>query len=668
MVAMSVSTSPTAPVAQAAPLDDATKYVPITPIRVLNTDADAGQTTLGAEDTVTIAPITDAVAAAAGVEAADVQAVAINLTIFNTVGPGFASVYPAGGERPIVSSINSDTAGQAIPNVAIVKLGDDDSITIFSKSGSDVIVDVQGVLVASGATASGRFISLTPSRELDTRITRNPIQARETRTIDLQGAGVPADALAVALNVTVTETRAPGFLTVWRSGDQRPEPASNVNYLEANYTVANSVITGATNGAVDIFALAETHVIVDVLGYVTGEAAEESTDGLYVPLAPQRFYDTRPAQPPTGTSTIGQGRSIGIPIQGVGEIPDEGVAAVALNLGMTGAPAPGFLAAYAQDTVRPVPLSTVNMSFPFQTVANHTIARVSTAGGIEVFARLESHAFVDVTGYFLGEPVEPPPPLVVAPDPDFVPPVPPAPPVDSDFEFLEYTNQNGRRLSVNDRGTSVKDGLRYIGWDPCSPITYAVNADQATQQMVDSLNGAIQRIEAATGIDFQYVGRVTGRLFVPTNFNDPAFIDNPLGAEAVFGFSTAAATPALAGGTIGIGGLSAGIFAPPGNSTLFYERDGMAIADIDDVTPGAELRTVFMHEIGHMLGLAHVNIGAREVMEPVITSLTEFGNGDLNGLRNAGAINCGTALRSELQKSSDGAYLPAFWSADRRFG
>lgn len=653
-VLVSVASTPSSPVG-AAPIDDATKYIAVTPIRVLDTASDPGRKALRAEGEITIAPITAAVAAAAGVDADDVQAVAINLTVFNTVGPGFTSVYPSGGDRPLVSSINSDMAGQAIPNVAIVKLGTGDAITIFSKSGSDIIVDVQGVLVASGATTAGRFVSVHPTRELDTRTINRPITARETRTIDLTGAGVPNDATAVALNVTVTETAAPGFLTVWRAGDDRPQPASNVNYPQADYTVANSVITGAANGSVDVFALAKTHVIIDVLGYFTGESADESTDGLYVPLVPRRFHDTRPDQPPKGTSAIGQERSVGVAIQGMGDIPDTGVAAIALNLGVTGAPNPGYLAAYAQETARPVPLSTVNMSFPFQTVANHTITQVSTAGGIEIFARLLAHAFVDVTGYFLGEPV---PALTIAPDPELVPNIPPVGPADNDFAFSDQF----------DRGHIRDGGRNYLGWDPCSPITYGVNADLATQPMIDSLNEAIVQIELATGIDFQYRGRVTGRMFVPMSNDEDAIIDNQVGAEAVFGFANAATTPVLQGGTIGIGGLSQGFLVPGGNSTIYYEANGMALADIDDVPPGIDLQIVFMHEIAHMLGLGHVGTGSGatgEVMEPIKSVLTEFGNGDLNGLRLAGRAFCNNnRLSNQLQAAGESVYMPASWTVD----
>ena len=90
LVAVFVSVGPTAhTVVEAAPIDEATKYIPITPTRVLNT-SDDGQSTLGANDDITIAPITAAVAAMAGVDAADVQAVAINLT----VGPSSSTCGP----------------------------------------------------------------------------------------------------------------------------------------------------------------------------------------------------------------------------------------------------------------------------------------------------------------------------------------------------------------------------------------------------------------------------------------------------------------------------------------------------------------------------------------------------------------------------------------------
>ena len=71
---------------------------------------------------------------------------------------------------------------------------------------------------------------------------------------------------AVVLNVTVTETKGSGFVTVWPCGTPPPN-ASNVNYL-ANMTTANAVTAKVgTNGSVCLFTLAATHVVVDINGY-----------------------------------------------------------------------------------------------------------------------------------------------------------------------------------------------------------------------------------------------------------------------------------------------------------------------------------------------------------------------------------------------------------------
>ena len=65
-------------------------------------------------------------------------------------------------------------------------------------------------------------------------------------------AGVPADAAAVTLNVTVTNPSAAGFVTVWPCGQPRPL-ASNLNYV-AGQSVPNLVLAklGAAGECVSI--------------------------------------------------------------------------------------------------------------------------------------------------------------------------------------------------------------------------------------------------------------------------------------------------------------------------------------------------------------------------------------------------------------------------------
>ncbi|MFE6848118.1 hypothetical protein [Streptomyces sp. NPDC057686] len=81
-------------------------------------------------------------------------------------------------------------------------------------------------------------------------------------------SGIPAGVSAVALNVTVTNPREAGHLTVFPSGQTAPT-TSNLNFT-AGQTIANSVIVPVgADGKIDVRngAWAGTDVIVDVVGY-----------------------------------------------------------------------------------------------------------------------------------------------------------------------------------------------------------------------------------------------------------------------------------------------------------------------------------------------------------------------------------------------------------------
>jgi hypothetical protein len=144
---------------------------------------------------------------------------------------------------------------------------------------------------ASVAPTPGPYSPLTPTRICDTRA-GNPsdlsgtaaqcngtddagstLSAGSTLPIEVAGFfGVPADASAVVLNVTVVGPAAPGFLTVFPTGAARPT-ASNLNYT-AGSSVPNLVEVGTgTGGEVSIYSLAQANVVVDLEGYVAPTAA-----------------------------------------------------------------------------------------------------------------------------------------------------------------------------------------------------------------------------------------------------------------------------------------------------------------------------------------------------------------------------------------------------------
>jgi hypothetical protein len=76
--------------------------------------------------------------------AANVGAVALNVTVTAPTTAGYLTVYPTGASRPTASNLNF-SAGQTIANMVIVPIGADGRITIFNSQGnSDILVDVLG--------------------------------------------------------------------------------------------------------------------------------------------------------------------------------------------------------------------------------------------------------------------------------------------------------------------------------------------------------------------------------------------------------------------------------------------------------------------------------------------------------------------------------------------
>jgi hypothetical protein len=647
--------------AQAAAGGLATRYVPIAPIRVLDTRASSA---LQPDRFLDLAPIDAAVSAAIsaqGVDPKKVEAVAINLTAIGTFGPGYLTAWPTGSNQPFVSSLNHQTGGAVVPNLVIVPLGTDGKISIYSLSGTNLSVDVQGVFERSDSSIAGRFVPIIPDRAIDTRKS-TPIGAGKSIVVDLTGQ-IPASASAAVLNVAATETAGPGFLTVWTAGVTARPLAANLNYPAANYTVANNVITGVSDGKVRIFSLARADVVVDVVGYMTGDTdpSGDISAGLYVPLPPQRLYDSRHREAPCRTPNLGAGKIFSLPVAGELRVPSSGVSAVTMNLTMTDTLQAGFLEAFPADTTRPDPYSSVNATRSGQTVGNHAIVAIN-AGGIELFSSNGTNFIVDITGYFLHDTGTPPTTAIEpAPQPDENCNVP-VPPANNNYEYLQAAGQEGKFAPYS------RNGVKYFGWRPCHSITYAVNTKRATKIQIDAMNTAIRQVEYASGFDFILLGDVNGSL------NTDSIDANVPGvgqAMAVIAFSDSTATPILRGGVIGIGGIGAGSGENlvRDGSLAWIVRGGFALADIDDVTEPGEITATFTHELGHLIGLAHVN-AANEVMRPALTSQTDYGDGDRNGLYNLGEPQCalyralGSRTSAALSTDAPASFTVTGWIAD----
>jgi hypothetical protein len=122
--------------------------------------------------------------------------------------------------------------------------------------------------------APAGFYPVTPCRVVDTRNATGPygappLAAGASRSFVIGGqCGVPLDAAAVALNVTVTAPTENGSLTLLPGSGPAPETAAI--HFAAGRTRANNVTMGLAEGALSVLdrqAAGTVELILDVSGY-----------------------------------------------------------------------------------------------------------------------------------------------------------------------------------------------------------------------------------------------------------------------------------------------------------------------------------------------------------------------------------------------------------------
>jgi len=161
-------------------------------------------------------------------------------------------------------------------------------------------------------------------------------------------------------------------------------------------------------------------------------------------------------------------------------------------------------------------------------------------------------------------------------------------------------------------------------WNPCQPIPYYLNLARAPRGAAAAVGGALRSISAASGLRFAYRGK-TG--MVPWR----GYRATGLPSHGItIAWTTPSLVGALRGSTVGYGG-STYYKLRTGN---VYKRGGVAL-DATARLSATRLKSLVMHEVGHAIGLGHVNVRG-QVMYPMLADQTRFGAGDLAGLARIG--------------------------------
>lgn len=78
---------------------------------------------------------------------------------------------------------------------------------------------------------------------------------------------IPADAVAVAMNVVAISTAGDGYVAVWPGGPRTN--TSVVNYQGDGKAYNGSMLTGVMNRSFGIYTHTPAHIIIDITGYWT---------------------------------------------------------------------------------------------------------------------------------------------------------------------------------------------------------------------------------------------------------------------------------------------------------------------------------------------------------------------------------------------------------------
>lgn len=213
---------------------------------------------------------------------ADATAAALNVTVTAPVDRGFLTVFPCTAGRPLAANLTF-AAGQTIPNAVLTGLDENGQICIFTRSATHLVVDATGVLPSSvfqPLAAPRRIVDTRPGESTEDGQYEGGGEQPAFGTMQLRvtgRVGIPQDAAAVVLNVTSTGSLQRGFVTAHPQGTERPT-AANLNF-PAGVNVSNLVVAAVgQTGDVCLFTRGTTHLVVDVVGWVSGPSAASGAE------------------------------------------------------------------------------------------------------------------------------------------------------------------------------------------------------------------------------------------------------------------------------------------------------------------------------------------------------------------------------------------------------
>jgi hypothetical protein len=259
--------------------------------------------------------------------------------------------------------------------------------------------------VAATPLSGATYHPVDPARLLDTRSGNGLSGAFTPRAprafqVTTRG-GVPAGAVAVTGNLTVTGQTSAGFLSLGPASVADPT-TSTLNFPLGDTRANGVTVKLSADGKLWVTAALAAGKTAQVLFDVTGYFTSDASGATYHPVDPARLLDTRSGNGLTGAFTPSAPRAF--VVWGRGNVPS-GATAVTGNLTVTGQTTAGFLSLGPTSVVSP---TTSTLNFPLgDTRANGVTVKLSADGKLWVTfigtAGKTAQVLFDVTGYFTND-------------------------------------------------------------------------------------------------------------------------------------------------------------------------------------------------------------------------------------------------------------------------
>jgi len=351
------------------------------------------------------------------------------LSVSNATIGGYLALTPDPIDIPYTSTMNFPARDNRSTGVTVtLGPGGTLSVTFAPTAGStaNVAFDVTGYFIEG--TSGSTFFSLPPRRVFDSRkglgqpggvATKMANGVHQTFWVTGGTTGVPAEAVAVTANVTVTRQSSAGRMTVGPTTDDSPVTATVYSPAYTTYNKDNRAtgITiklgpgGTLNGVWQGSAGSTADLVVDINGYFV----EGTSGAMYVPVIPNRVMDTRKGWPTGMSKLVGlKGRTFPVVNQGFDpadptrtvldptrNVPPEAIA-VTGTLTVTRQQLEGYMALMTVKTDIP---STSTLNFLRDNRATGVTVPLGPGGILAItYAPTRyktTHAIFDVSGYFV---------------------------------------------------------------------------------------------------------------------------------------------------------------------------------------------------------------------------------------------------------------------------